>query len=698
MEMLGLESQCIDAVRSLYKGATTTILVNGHETAPVLIERGTLQGDSLSPLLFIIAIEPLLRWLHSGGRGYTLGSDTGVSIAANAYADDLGAFSDCPKHLAVQAQKIEHFSEWAGLRPNVGKCAVTGILHKYAEIDGSHNPLAPSMLTMLEHRLKGVTLNGKHPKFLHPHEQPFRYSGVELTMTLNWKFQLEAVKHMLQAQASKLNTSMLLPRQKLTYIHNCIRPAVTYAFPVSPYDVKGIQMLDNKMAAIAKQVQRLPRGFPNGMVLESKERAGMGVGSLFVNYGQLSAAHLTRCFNDEGPLGQSTEALYVWQHQQCHGHAAIALEQTALSKALDDGMKDFNILRQLSLTESLGVQVTGPSIIGDLQCSLLHEELTEYYRQTYPGGTKMPKCLGRIFYLAQLGISHMTELFEELRGSLHIMEASQFTARWPHANEAHIHLLHQLIIFLAQGLDKPTKRKRSMPEASRQIVNAQFWDYRPSEPHNSHEAQQGSVEVSKTPKAAKLLKHRYKLALAAAKKSAKSRATTKEQNYSSNMAKKQDKRPTLGIRRSARIKKSLSARAQTAVVQHLQNRKQLEDRKLDTLQSFKEWCLGLSSKKADLVAAYGEEDEIVEILLEAKDEDGTLWYEVRYSAAYMPERHMEILMAMGYQPEYAAIRLDMTPTYPWDLHMLEVRWKPSMKLATTVEKVPESAALQLIIC
>ena len=59
----------------------------------------------------------------------------------------------------------------------------------------------------------------------------------------------------------------------------------------------------------------------------------------------------------------------------------------------------------------------------------------------------------------------------------------------------------------------------------------------------------------------------------------------------------------------------------------------------------------------------------------------------------MPERHMEIFMAMGYQPEYAAIRLHMTPTYPWDLHMLEVRWKPSMELATTDENQPESAAL-----
>ena len=54
---------------------------------------------------------------------------------------------------------------------------------------------------------------------------------------------------------------------------------------------------------------------------------------------------------------------------------------------------------------------------------------------------------------------------------------------------------------------------------------------------------------------------------------------------------------------------------------------------------------------------------------------------------------MIIFMAMGYQPEYAAIRLDMIPTYPWELHMLEVRWKPSMEMATTIENQPESAAL-----
>ncbi len=34
------------------------------------IYRGTLQGDTLSPFLFTILMEPLLRWLAVGSRGY----------------------------------------------------------------------------------------------------------------------------------------------------------------------------------------------------------------------------------------------------------------------------------------------------------------------------------------------------------------------------------------------------------------------------------------------------------------------------------------------------------------------------------------------------------------------------------------------------------------------------------------------------
>jgi len=61
----------IDAVKNLYVNATTQVkLPLGVCTGQIPVERGTTQGDTLSPFLFLLYMEPLLQWLHVGGRGY----------------------------------------------------------------------------------------------------------------------------------------------------------------------------------------------------------------------------------------------------------------------------------------------------------------------------------------------------------------------------------------------------------------------------------------------------------------------------------------------------------------------------------------------------------------------------------------------------------------------------------------------------
>ena len=152
MSMLGFDKTCIAAVQSIYEDCGICAQVAGSETERIRIGRGTLQGDGLSSLLFIIAVEPLARWLHSGGRGYALGSSkTRLKAACNAYADDIGIFTSCPKGLAIQAMKIEQFSAWAGLRVNVGKCATSGLLHGYAhKLGGSNNLLHATFIDMAE--------------------------------------------------------------------------------------------------------------------------------------------------------------------------------------------------------------------------------------------------------------------------------------------------------------------------------------------------------------------------------------------------------------------------------------------------------------------------------------------------------------------------------------------------------------------
>ncbi len=68
---LGFPTDAIEVVKNLYKNATTQVrLPQGGHTKQIPVERGTIQGDTLSSFLFLLYIEPLLRWLQVGGRGH----------------------------------------------------------------------------------------------------------------------------------------------------------------------------------------------------------------------------------------------------------------------------------------------------------------------------------------------------------------------------------------------------------------------------------------------------------------------------------------------------------------------------------------------------------------------------------------------------------------------------------------------------
>ena len=68
----GFPNVAIDAVKDIYQEAVTRIKTSVGMSSDIRVDRGVLQGDTLSPFLFNCFTEPLTRWLHVGGRGYSL--------------------------------------------------------------------------------------------------------------------------------------------------------------------------------------------------------------------------------------------------------------------------------------------------------------------------------------------------------------------------------------------------------------------------------------------------------------------------------------------------------------------------------------------------------------------------------------------------------------------------------------------------
>ena len=260
-----------------------------------------------------------------------------------------------------------------------------------------------------------------------------------------------------------------------------------------------------------------------------------------------------------------------------------------------------------------------------------------------------------------------------------------------------MHLLHQTTAYLCRGQDTVTKRLRDLPQSLRQVSNIAVWD------NDSVQVSTDSLPEMKQvshrqPKAVKLMEGLYKLALSQAKN--KSRKRKADQNQEPKIVAKKAKQakklpPQAGCRRSSRLHKSSEAQMalKTPPIWHEEVRQKLEDSKLDSVDDFRRWCLGASSKQEHIIAAYDEADRVMEIVADSKGERGSLCYEVRWSDSCMPARHLDLYKAMGYKPIDVKVCLTIPPAFPWDQHLLEVQWGTSTEPATTIEDQPESASL-----
>ena len=99
------------------------MLCSGNsEFGEVEIKRGIFQGDSLSPLVFVLALIPLSLILRKAKAAYEF-SESKEKINHLLFMDDLKLYSRSEKGLDSLVQTVRVFSEDTGMEFGIEKCA-----------------------------------------------------------------------------------------------------------------------------------------------------------------------------------------------------------------------------------------------------------------------------------------------------------------------------------------------------------------------------------------------------------------------------------------------------------------------------------------------------------------------------------------------------------------------------------------------
>ena len=249
LEYYGFPRTVCEMIGNIYKNLRTVILTKKGLTNEIDIEKGVRQGDPLSCILFVLAINPLLEKLRTL-NGFKVGEER---ITHGAMADDIITFSESMDEARIAIDLVHKFCDMGGMIVSMPKT-------KYVNSEG---------IVALK-TSKGI-LEASDPN------ESIRYLGILINLNLDWYDHWEAQKGYALKQLEYLKRRRLTINQKINVINAQIWGKLRYAAVVVPLEEGTIKMLQQKAEECILKAGSFPNSVARALLKLRREDGGTGL-------------------------------------------------------------------------------------------------------------------------------------------------------------------------------------------------------------------------------------------------------------------------------------------------------------------------------------------------------------------------------------------------------------------------------------
>ena len=158
----GFGPQFIKCFKTLYSRITAKILINGHLSDSIDIERGYKQGDALSCAFFILGIDPLIRNINKDPvirivEIRTKMTEKEVNYKAGAYADDVDIICRADRRSVQRVfEKYKKLTLRSGLELNADKTEILALTGRRLTYDVNYCGQKFAISTVKELKICGM--------------------------------------------------------------------------------------------------------------------------------------------------------------------------------------------------------------------------------------------------------------------------------------------------------------------------------------------------------------------------------------------------------------------------------------------------------------------------------------------------------------------------------------------------------------